>query len=48
VLKRIFEDKPGGRHRMKRPRLRGVDGVESDLRTIGAKRWRNIAQDREE
>jgi hypothetical protein len=31
--KRIFEYKPGGRLRAGRPRLRSLDGVESDLRT---------------
>jgi hypothetical protein len=47
-VKRIFEDKPGGRRRAGRPRLRWVDGVENDLRTMGVKRWRNVAKDREE
>jgi hypothetical protein len=30
-----------------RPRLRWFDGVESDLRTVGVKRWRNIEKDSE-
>jgi hypothetical protein len=46
-VKRIFEDKPGGRRRVGRPRLRWVDGVESDLRTMRVKIWRNIATERE-
>jgi hypothetical protein len=33
----IFEDKPGGRRRVGRPRLRWVDGVESNLSKVGVK-----------
>jgi hypothetical protein len=47
-VKRIFENKSDGRRRVGRPRLRWFDGVESDLRTMGIKRWRNTARDREE
>jgi hypothetical protein len=47
-VKRIFEDKPCGRRRVGRPRLRWTDGVENDVRVMGVKRWRNVAKDREE
>jgi hypothetical protein len=47
-VERIFEDKPGGRQRVERLRLIWLDGAESELRTMGIKRWRNIATDREE
>jgi hypothetical protein len=43
-VKRMFEDKPGGRWRVGRLRLRWVDGVENYL----WKKWRNVAKDREE
>jgi hypothetical protein len=47
VLTRIFEDKPSGRRRVGRPRLKWLGGVESDLR-MGVKIWRNTTKDREE
>jgi hypothetical protein len=43
-VRRIFENKPGGRRRVGRPRLRGMDGAEGDLRTMVVQRWRNIAK----
>jgi hypothetical protein len=47
-VKRMFEDKPGGRREVVRPRIRWMDGVESDLRALGVKIRGNIARDREE
>jgi hypothetical protein len=47
-VKRIFEDKLDDRWRVGRSRLRWLDGAESDLRTVGVKRWRNMPKGREE
>jgi hypothetical protein len=47
MVKKLFDGKPGGR-RTGRPRLRWLDDVEADLRTVGIKRWRLIAKDKTE
>jgi hypothetical protein len=33
---------------MESGKMRWIDGVENDLRTMGVKRWRNAAKDRDE
>jgi hypothetical protein len=48
MVKRLFDGKAGGRRRVGRPRLRWLDDVEVDLRTMGIKRWRLITKDRTE
>jgi hypothetical protein len=45
AVKKIFEEKLGGRRGKGRPRLRWIDDVEDDLRNIGIKRWRIKALD---
>jgi hypothetical protein len=39
---RIFEDEKRGKRRVGRPKMRLVDVVGSDLRTMGVKRWKTI------
>jgi hypothetical protein len=39
TVKKIFEEKLGGRRGRGRPRLRWMDDVEEDLRNMGIKRW---------
>jgi hypothetical protein len=48
AVKKIFEEKLGGRRGRGRRRLRWIDDVEDDLRNMGIKRWRIKALDRVE
>jgi hypothetical protein len=48
MVKRVFLGNPGGRRKPGRPRLRWLDCVEDDLKTLGVRRWRKRAEDREE
>jgi hypothetical protein len=48
TVKKIFEEKLGGRRGGGRPRLRWIDDVEEDLRNVDIKRWRIQALDRVE
>jgi hypothetical protein len=46
MVKKLPDGKLAGR--TGRPRLRWLDNVEADLRTIGINRWRLITKDRTE
>jgi hypothetical protein len=48
VARKILDDKPGGKRRRGRPRIRWLDDVEVDLRIMGVKRWRTKVLNREE
>ncbi|KDR13323.1 hypothetical protein L798_12948 [Zootermopsis nevadensis] len=46
--KKALNGQPGGRRRMGRPRMRWLDDVGEDLRTIGVRRWRRKAESRDD
>jgi hypothetical protein len=48
MVKRVFLGNAGGRRKPGRPRLRWLDCVEDDLKTLRVRRWRKRAEDREE
>ena len=46
ITKSILNSNPGGQRGRGRPKLRWIDGVEHDLRKVGCKSWKMVAQDR--
>ena len=42
----LFRNNPEGRRGVGRPKMRWIDGVESDLRALGIRNWQNVARDR--
>ena len=44
--KQLLNSNPGGQWGRGRPKLRWIDSVEHDLRKIGCKNWKMVAQDR--
>jgi hypothetical protein len=47
MVKKVFLGNPGGRRKPGKPGLRWLDCVEDDLKTLGVRRWRKKAEDRE-
>jgi hypothetical protein len=47
MIKRVFEEHPGGRRKMDRPRKRWLDDIEEHVRVIKVKTWRNKTTERE-
>jgi hypothetical protein len=45
TIKKVFLGKPGGRRKAGRPKLRWLDCIENDLKSMSVKRWRKKAED---
>jgi hypothetical protein len=46
TVKKVFLGKPDGRGTVGRPKLRCLDCIENDHKSMGVKRWRKKAEDR--
>jgi hypothetical protein len=46
TVKNVFVGKPDGRRKAGRPKLRWLDCIENNLKSMGVKRWRKKAEDR--
>ena len=44
--RKLFDRDPDGRRSVGRPKMRWIDGVQADLRTLRVRNWRTQAQDR--
>jgi hypothetical protein len=44
-IKKVFLGKPDGRRKAGRPKLRSLDYIEDDLKSLSVKRWREKAED---
>jgi hypothetical protein len=46
TVKKVFLGTADGRRKAGRPKLRWLDCIENDLKSMGVKRWRKKAEDR--
>jgi hypothetical protein len=45
IVRKVFLEKPDGRRKAGRPKLRCMDYTENDLKLKSVKRWMNTAED---
>jgi len=46
IVKKVFQRKPGGSRRARRPKLSWLGYTENDLKSMDVKRWRKKPEDR--
>jgi hypothetical protein len=46
TIQKVFLGKPDEKRKARRPKLRGLDCIENDLKLMGVKRWRKKPEDR--
>jgi hypothetical protein len=46
IVKTVFVGKTDGSRKAGRPKLRWLDCIENDLKSMSVKRWRKTAEDR--
>jgi hypothetical protein len=46
TVNKVFLGKPDGRRKAGRPKLRWLDCIENDLKSMDVKKWRNKAENR--
>jgi hypothetical protein len=47
IIKRIIIEKPEGKRKKSRPKMRKMDGVEKDLRNLGVVNWKTKPHERD-
>jgi hypothetical protein len=47
TVKKVFNTKPIGIRKIRKPKLRWEDDVIRDINTLGVKNWRNVAMEKE-
>jgi hypothetical protein len=45
TVKKVFLGKPNGRRKAGRPKLRWLNCIENDVKSMGVQRWRKKAED---
>jgi hypothetical protein len=46
TVRKVFRGKPGGRRQARSPKLRWLDCIKNDLKSMSVKGWKKKAEDR--